>query len=109
MEPQLIAEAIREELNYFNSKVWQIELRSEAEQNTEAVFVSSRWVLCNKGDNRVPDMRARLVACEINRGGDKPDAFYASTPPLEAKKLLFSRLAQERTRGSGLCVSVFWT
>ena len=49
LEPQLIAEAIREELNYFNSKVWQIELRSEAEQNTDAVFVCSRWVLCNKG------------------------------------------------------------
>ena len=59
--------------------------------------VRSRWVLCNQGDNRTPDIRARLVACEINKG-DKHDAFYASTPPLEAKKVLFSRLAQERAR-----------
>ena len=98
LEPQLIAEAIREELNDFNSRVWQVELKSEAEKNVDAIFVRSRWVLCNKGDNKSPDMRARLVACEINKG-DKQDAFYASTPPLEAKKLLFSRLAQEKRRG----------
>ena len=101
LEPRLISEAIREELNCFNSKVWKVELRSEAEKNKDAIFVRSRWVLCNKGDNKLPDVRARLVACEINRG-DKQDAFYASTPPLEAKKLLFSRLAQERRRGSKL-------
>ena len=63
------------------------------------VFVRSRWVLCNKGDHKSPDMRARLVACEVNRG-DKSDAFYASTPPLEAKTILFSRFAQERRRGN---------
>lgn len=46
-------------------------------------------------------MRARLVACEVNKGGvdNRHDAFYASTPPVEAKKVLFSRLAQERQRG----------
>ena len=46
-------------------------------------------------------MRARLVACEVNKGDSSAtcrDAFYASTPPLEAKKVLFSRLAQERKR-----------
>ena len=55
-------------------------------------------MLCNKGDNVKPDMRARLVACEVNKGGDRQDCFFASTPPLEAKKLLFSRFAQERKR-----------
>ena len=55
-----------------------------------------RWVLCNKGDEASPDVRARLVACEIAR--DKQSQFYASTPPLEAKRLLFSQWATERKR-----------
>ena len=34
----------------------------------------------------------------LTNGGEAQAAFFASTPPLEAKKVLFSRLAQERTR-----------
>jgi hypothetical protein len=33
------------------------------------------------------------VACEVNYGGAKEESFYASTPPLEAKKLLFGKYA----------------
>ena len=98
LDPELISAAIREELDYFNSKVWQLELKSDMLQKPGHVFVRSRWVLCNKGDLRNPDVRARLVACEINKGGDRPDAFFASTPPLESKRFLFSRLAQEKSR-----------
>jgi hypothetical protein len=54
--------------------------------------------MCNKGDSESPDCRARLVSCEINRDG-KVDAFAASTPPLEAKKLLFSKFASNRRKG----------
>ena len=54
-------------------------------------------MLCSKGDNSDPDMRARLVACEVNHG-QKNDAFFASTPPLESKKLLFSNYATEQQR-----------
>ena len=41
-------------------------------------------------------MRARFVACEVAR--DKHSAFYASPPPLESKKVLFSRYAAQRTQ-----------
>ena len=68
-------------------------------QVPDHIFVRSRWGTCNKGDTENPDLRARLVACDVNKGGDRQDSFYASTPPLEAKRVLFSRLAQERTRG----------
>ena len=44
-------------------------------------------------------MRARLVSCEINKDG-RHDAFSASTPPLEGKKILFSKFASERRRGN---------
>ena len=57
-----------------------------------------RWVNCNKGDLTNPDVRCRLVAQEVNHGDGPTDAFYAATPPLEAKRLLFSQWATERKR-----------
>ena len=33
------------------------------------------------------------MACEVNYGGVKEESFYASTPPLEAKTLLFAKYA----------------
>ena len=59
----------------------------------EHVLVRSRWLLCNKGDYANPDCRARLVACEVNKNNTHEAAFHASTPPLEAKKLLFHKYA----------------
>ena len=44
-------------------------------------------------------MRARLVSCELNKDG-RHDAFSASTPPLEGKKILFSKFASEQKRGN---------
>ena len=55
--------------------------------------------MCNKGDLQNPDVRARLVACEVN--DHKSDAFFAGTPPLEAKKLLFSEYASRRYASDG--------
>ena len=37
------------------------------------------------------------MACELNKES-KSDLFHASTPPLEAKKVLFARYASERAR-----------
>ena len=52
-------------------------------------------MLSNTGDAANHDVRARLVACEVNYGGAKEECFYASTPPLEAKKLLFAKYADQ--------------
>ena len=54
--------------------------------------------MVKKGDSKKPDVRARLVGCEVNKGGEKVDAVYASTPPLEAKNISFSQFSSERTR-----------
>ena len=59
--------------------------------------MGTRWVLNNKGDIHSPDVRARLVAQEVFDGPDA--AFYAATPPLEAKRMLLSQWATERRRG----------
>ena len=45
----------------------------------------------NKGDDQNLDYRSRMVAQEINI--DKRENLLAATPPLEAKKMLFSLVA----------------
>lgn len=96
LTPSLIRAAIVEELNYFNdNQIWQLKDLSKVKASAEAVHVRTRWVLCNKGDASNPDMRARLVACGVNKTG-KEDEFYASTPPGEAKQALFSMYASRR-------------
>lgn len=77
----------------------------EAQKAPDHKLIRTRWVMCNKGDDAHPDVRARLVACEINN--DKSQAFFASTPPLEALKFLFSDFSSRRwhTDGSALQIS----
>ena len=89
-----IQEAIMDELNYFCEHVWRGCTIQEAHQVPDSKIIPSRWVLCNKGDIETPDVRARLVGCEINTYQD--DSFYASTPPLEAKRMLLSEFASRR-------------
>ena len=72
---------------------------AEAHSEPEAKVIPSRWVLCNKGDAAHPDVRARLVGCEINTYKD--DSFYASTPPLESKRMLISEFATRRVARNG--------
>ena len=74
IDRKLIREAIVEELNYFNSKrIWELAELKDVKAIADAVHVRTRWALCNKGDKANPDMRARLVACKINKTG-KEDA-----------------------------------
>ena len=71
--------------------VWKFASADEVKRDTGAVVVGGRWVLVNKGDTTNAKIRARLVATEVNHEHDL--AFYASTPPLEAKRLIFSTCA----------------
>ena len=83
--------AMQEELAYFCDKVWVGVPMSEALDDPNGKVIGSRWVNCNKNDVNDPDVRCRLVAQEINLHPD--DSFYAATPPLEAKRMLFSEWA----------------
>ncbi len=61
--------------------------------------------MTNKGDAARPKIRCRYVATEVNHQDDV--AFYASTPPLEAIRLLVSQMAKRRTfKGKPLVLSV---
>ena len=101
---ELVCQAIREELEYFNSRVWELADVKAVMADRESKVVRTRWVICNKGDADEPDIRARLVACEVNQY--KTDDFFASTPPLEAKRLLLSEMAPRRTTPDGTPLDV---
>ena len=59
--------------------------------------IGSKWIDINKGDVSNPNYRSRLVAKEIKRGPS--DDMFAATPPLEAKKSLFSMAMTQFARG----------
>ena len=67
-----------------------------------------RWLDINKGDEENKDYRSRLVAQEIKT--DKREDLFAATPPLEAKKILFSLAVTEGygfrggDREGGMCI-----
>ena len=87
-----------DELDDSSQHAWQIKTRDHMKTVPNYILVRSKWVMANKGDSKEPAVRARLVGCEVNKGGEKVDAFYASTPPLKAKNMLFSQFSSERIR-----------
>ena len=98
LRDDLFQAAMIDELDDFNQHVWAIDTLDHMKTVPDYILVRSRWVMANTGDSKEPDVRARLVGCEVNKGSEKVDAFYASTPPLEAKNILFSQFSSERTR-----------
>ena len=88
--------AINDELDYVGEHVWVCVPMEEAMMHSDANIVGCRWVVCNKNDQTNPDVRARLVAQELNLHGE--ESFSAATPPLESKRVLFSQWASEKVR-----------
>ena len=86
------------ELEYLLKEVVQAVPLSQEMSDAEGKIISTRWITSNKGVANDPDVRCRLVAQEVAIGDSDP-SFYAATPPLENKRLLFSQWATERTRG----------
>ena len=70
---------------------------SECVQITGKQPIGTKWIDINKGDMAHPNYRSRLVAKEIRRGPN--EEMFAATPPLEAKKCLFSHVMSQYARG----------
>ena len=89
LKPQMVRNARREEMGeVYKHNVYTKVPISESWNVTGKGPIGSRWIDINKGDDEKPDYRSRLVAQEIN--DKKREDLFAATPPLEAKKLLFS-------------------
>jgi hypothetical protein len=88
---ELVEAAAREEVAYMKKLgLYDIVPIEECIANTGKMPISTKWVRVNKGTAEQPDVRCRLVARDFKPRGEKDRAdLFASTPPLEAKKLLF--------------------
>ena len=73
--------------------------RQQAKEDLEGIVVGVRWVDRNKGSEREPDIRCRLVAQEF-ASKDK-EGLFAATPPLGAARVLLSLAASQGHGGVG--------
>ena len=80
LDPKLVAEARKKELELFEAKeLWVRRSVEEARRRTGKPPVSVRWVDVNRGDGLNPNIRSRLVARQIRQPGEQ--AIFAPTPP----------------------------
>ena len=94
LDPVLVKAARKEEMEEFTKySVYRKVFLQECYDRTGKAPIGVRWIDINKGGNVHPDYRSRLVAKEINTG--KREDLFAATPPLEAKKALFSMAVTE--------------
>ena len=88
LRPDLVVAARKVEMEYFrNMGVYEVVPRSEI-ADSGGKLIDTRWIDTNKMDELNPEYRSRLVGREYNDGKD--DTLYASTPPLEALRLIVS-------------------
>ena len=86
LDPVKVMAARKLEIQYAEQKpVWRNILRSEAKEKGWEI-VKSRWNDINKGDDKNPSYRSRMVGKEFN--DTVVDGLFAATPPLEALRLL---------------------
>ena len=97
--PNLVVKARATEMEYFrNIGVYEVVPRSELAA-TGGKLIDTRWIDTNKADELNPEYRSRLVGREYN--DCKDDSLYASTPPLEALRLIVSWAATVTKEGNG--------
>ena len=89
LEKSLVEDARLDEIKgLYQYGVYDKVKTEECWQKTGKAPIRVRWLDINKGDETNKEYRSRLVAQEIKR--DNREDLFAATPPLEAKKLLFS-------------------
>jgi hypothetical protein len=81
-------------MNYIETRgIWEVVPVKKCWDNLGRGPTSGRWVDVKKGD----DVRSRYVGRDFKPKGDGPNAeIFASMPPLEAKKILFSMAASQQ-------------
>ena len=95
--PELVHAARAIEMSYFEKLGVYERVPRSHQVATGGKVIGVRWVDVNKGDAQDTNYRSRLVGREFNVGKD--DALYASTPPLEALRLIVSHAATQAEDG----------
>jgi len=104
LDPEMAKAARRLEIAYAEKKpvCEKIPRRLAKERGWE--IVRSRWIDINKGDDKKPNYRSRMVGKEFN--DSELEGLVAATPPLEALRLLLSWAATDSTvHPDGTCQS----
>lgn len=98
LDTKMVKSARGDEMEKFaQHSVYTTRPISECIRVTGKQPVGTRWIDINKGDHANPNYRSRLVAKVIRRGPN--EEMFAATPPLEAKKCLFSYVISQYARG----------
>ena len=91
LDPREVQRARLKEMQYIQNKQLYRKI-SRADVKRDGIqILRTRWVDIGKGDEHEHNYRSRFVAMEFNT--QKINGLYASTPPLEALKLLISDAA----------------
>ena len=77
------------EMDYFSEMKVYDQVPSSHLATAGGNIIGTMWIDTNKGDDDNPNVRCSLVGKEFRTGPD--DALFASTPPLEALRLIISR------------------
>ena len=91
LDPKEVRKARLKELQYIHEKKVWIKIPRRRAIREGYKIVKGRWIDINKGDMTNWNYRSRYVAKEFNTGEE--DGLFASTPPLEALRLLISDAA----------------
>ena len=92
LDPELCAKARREEVEYIRRHKMYVRVpREVCLRETGKAPIKTGWAETDKGQPGKPNVRARWVAKEYKTHA-RPE-LYASTPPLEALKVVLSEIA----------------
>jgi hypothetical protein len=89
LDPAMVHAGRAVEMDFFNGMKVYDRVPREEQHKTGGKIIGTKWIDVNKGDIDKPNIRCRLVGKEFRTTPD--DALYASTPPLEALRLIVSR------------------
>ena len=91
LDPRGVSKARLKELGYISDKSVYKKITSSEAVSKGIRILKMKWIDIDKGDLEHPNYRSRFVAMEFNTHW--MDGPFASTPPLEALKLLVSDAA----------------
>ena len=96
LKHSLAVEARKTEMRFFKKmKVYTKVPRAEAIREGHNV-ITTKWIDVNKGDEKTPNYRSRLVGRELKL--DNRLDLFAATPPLESLRMLCSICASSQGR-----------
>ena len=93
LDAALVKKAREEEMDYIRKKEVYTKIPRQQAERDGIKVIKSRWIDINKGDDKAPRYRSRLVAKEFRTPDREGENMFAGTPPLEALKMLISEAA----------------